>query len=119
VLASSGRPDHVDRYLDLIDGRALADGWTTSGDVDRTKPEPDLLQVALDQVGGSAGVVVGDSVWDFRAAARIGAPGYGLRTGGFAAAELREAGARAVYDSPAELCAHLDDTALAAAAQPA
>ena len=119
VLASSGRTDHVDRYLELIDGRALSDGWTTSGDVDRTKPEPDLLEVALDRVGGTAGVVIGDSVWDFRAAARVDAPGYGLRTGGFAVAELREAGARAVYDAPAELCAHLDETALASAAQPA
>jgi beta-phosphoglucomutase-like phosphatase (HAD superfamily) len=43
VLASSAKPDEVDHYLDLLDARDLADGWTTSGDVERTKPEPDLV----------------------------------------------------------------------------
>jgi HAD superfamily hydrolase (TIGR01549 family) len=112
VLASSGKSAHVDHYLGLFDGRELADAWTTADDVDSSKPAPDLLEVALDRVGGRSGVVVGDSVWDFRAAARIGAPGYAVRTGGFADCELREAGARDVFDSPAELLAGLDATAL-------
>jgi HAD superfamily hydrolase (TIGR01549 family) len=113
VLASSGKSSHVDHYLDLFDGRELADGWTTSDDVESSKPAPDLLQVALDRVGGRAGVVVGDSVWDFRAAARIGAPGYAVRSGGFGDEELREAGARDIFDSPEELRKKLDNTALA------
>jgi HAD superfamily hydrolase (TIGR01549 family) len=115
VLASSGREDHVDHYLGLFGGRELADGWTTSDDVEQTKPAPDLLEVALRKVGGTSGIVVGDSVWDFRAAARIGAPGYALRTGGFSADELRAAGALEVVDSPGELCERLDDTLLARA----
>ena len=43
VLASSAKPDEVDRYLDLLGARDLADAWTTSGDVERTKPAPDLV----------------------------------------------------------------------------
>ena len=35
VLASSAKPDEVDHYLDLLDARELADGWTTSGDVEQ------------------------------------------------------------------------------------
>ena len=116
VLASSGKPEHVEHYLDLFDGTRLADGWTTSADVDRTKPAPDLLDAALRAVGGTAGVLVGDSVWDFRAAAAFGAPGYAVRSGGFSAGELRDAGAREVYDSPAELHEHLDETLLASPA---
>lgn len=69
VLASSGRKDHVEHYLRLFDGRELSDDWTTSDDVDHTKPAPDLLEVALRKVGGTSGVVVSDSVWDFRAPA--------------------------------------------------
>jgi HAD superfamily hydrolase (TIGR01549 family) len=117
VLASSGRKDHVDHYLALFDGRELADGWTTSADVEQTKPAPDLLEVAVDRVGGRRAAVVGDSVWDFYAAARIGAPGYAVRTGGFSPDELRAAGALEVVDSPAQLCERLDDTVLAGGAR--
>jgi HAD superfamily hydrolase (TIGR01549 family) len=119
VLASSGRAEHVDRYLDLVGGRTLADAWTTSADVEHTKPAPDLLTAALDRVGGRSGVIVGDSVWDFRAAARLGVPGYAVRTGGFSEAELRDAGALDVVDSPAELLERLDKTALSAAGKAA
>jgi HAD superfamily hydrolase (TIGR01549 family) len=109
VLASSGKPEHVDHYLELIDGKSVAHGWTTSGDVDRTKPAPDLLQVALRKAGGDSPVMVGDSVWDFAAARRAGYPGYALRTGGFSEQELLEAGAAAVYDSVTELRENLDE----------
>ncbi|HEX4356681.1 MAG TPA: HAD family hydrolase [Pseudonocardia sp.] len=108
VLASSGKPEHVDHYLDLIDGKSLAHSWTTSGDVDRTKPAPDLLQIALRKAGGEAPVMIGDSVWDFAAADRAGYPGYALRTGGFSEQELLDSGALAVYDSLVELREALD-----------
>ncbi len=113
VLASSGRTDHVEHYLGLFDGKDLADGWTTSDDVERTKPAPDLLEAALRKVGGGVGVLVGDSVWDFRAAANLGAAGYAVRTGGFSVDELCESGALAVFDSPGELHERLDETLLA------
>jgi HAD superfamily hydrolase (TIGR01549 family) len=113
VLASSGKPEHVDRFLDLLDGRRRCDAWTTSEDVDATKPEPDLLQVALAKAGGRSGVVIGDSPWDFIAAGSSSMPGIGLRTGGFTAAELTQAGAGEVHDSPAALLKALDDGPLA------
>ena len=55
VLASSAKPHEVDHYLDLLDARELADGWTTSADVERTKPEPDLVEAAVEKAGGGAG----------------------------------------------------------------
>jgi phosphoglycolate phosphatase-like HAD superfamily hydrolase len=61
-------------------------------------------------------VLVGDSVSDFHAGARLGVPGYGLRTGGYSVDELREAGAREVFESPAQLHERLDQTSLAKAA---
>jgi HAD superfamily hydrolase (TIGR01549 family) len=109
VLASSGAPDHVEVYLDLFGGRDLAQAWTTSEDVERTKPAPDLLGAAVKKVGGGSPVVIGDSVWDFEAAGRAGYPGYAIRTGGFAVEELREAGARDVFDSVTELRDRLDE----------
>lgn len=113
VLASSGKPEHVDRYLKLFDGRSRAAAWTTSEDVEATKPAPDLLQVAVAKVGGRSPVLLGDSTWDFAAARRAGHPGYAIRTGGFSPEELREAGALEVFDSVRDLHAALDRTLFA------
>src|SRR5690348_8440717 len=54
ILASSAKQDEVDHYLDLLDARDLADDWTTSADVESTKPEPDLVHAALERAGGSS-----------------------------------------------------------------
>jgi HAD superfamily hydrolase (TIGR01509 family) len=116
VLASSGKPHHVERALDLLDVREIVDGWTTSEDVEATKPAPDLLQVALKKIGepvDAPSVVVGDSVYDVLAAKNAGMPSIVLRSGGFGDDELRTAGAAAIYDTPADLTTALDDTALA------
>lgn len=113
ALASSGKQEHIEHYLGLVNGKELADAWTTSADVRRTKPAPDLLEAALRRVHGTAGVLVGDSVWDFRAAAALGAPGYAVRSGGFSVEELCAAGATDVYDSPEVLLQCLDETLLA------
>ena len=112
VLASSAKQHEVDHYLDLLDARELADGWTTSADVDATKPEPDLVRAALDAAGTDDAVMVGDTTWDAEAAARAGIETLAVRTGGFSEAELRDAGAIAVFDSVAELRSSLDGTPL-------
>jgi HAD superfamily hydrolase (TIGR01549 family) len=110
VLASSAKRDEVDYYLDLLEARGLADAWTTSADVDATKPEPDLVVAALAKAGDGDAVLVGDSTFDCEAAARAGVPAVAIQTGGFSAAELRDAGAVEVFESIGELCEHLDDT---------
>ena len=93
VLASSGKSKHVDHFLDLIDGKSIADDWTTSDDVESSKPEPDLVATALDKVEGASGVMVGDSTWDCIAAGKLGVPSLAVRTGGFSVEELTDAGA--------------------------
>jgi len=103
ILASSAKPEELEIYIDLLDARELADGWTTSGDVQATKPQPDLVQVALEKAGQDEAVMVGDSSWDIEAARRAGLETLAVRTGGFAVDELRDAGASAVYDSIVEL----------------
>jgi HAD superfamily hydrolase (TIGR01509 family) len=104
ILASSAKEEEVDHYLDLLDARELVDGWTTSADVERTKPHPDLVHAALEKAGaGDPAVMVGDSVWDVKAAQAAGVPTLAVLTGGFSAAELREAGASQVVESIDEL----------------
>ena len=114
VLASSAKQAEVDHYLDLLDARELADDWTTSADVEATKPEPDLVHAALERVGGFAqeAVMIGDTPWDIYAAHNAGVGTLALRTGGFGVDELRDAGALDVFESVAELSSRLDQTAL-------
>jgi phosphoglycolate phosphatase-like HAD superfamily hydrolase len=90
----------------------LADDWTTSADVESTKPQPDLVQAALDKAGGGDAVMVGDTPWDIKAARAADVPTVAVITGGFSRAELEEAGAAAVYESVAELRRSLDESPL-------
>ena len=109
VLASSSPQDEIDRYLDLLDARELADGWTTDDDVEATKPEPDLVRAALEKAGTDAGVMVGDTPWDIESARKAGLETVTVITGGFSEQELRDAGAAGVYESVEELRGHLDE----------
>jgi HAD superfamily hydrolase (TIGR01549 family) len=112
VLASSAKPDEVEHYLDLLDARGLADAWTTAGDVEKTKPEPDLVHAALDHAGEDSAVMVGDSTWDCEAAKRAGVQTIAVLTGGFSEQELEDAGAVAVFNSIEELRRRLSETPL-------
>ena len=114
VLASSAKEDEVEHYLELLDARGLADAWTTSADVEATKPEPDLVRAALhradDAGGGDQAVLVGDTPWDVKSASAAGVPTIAVRTGGFSIDELEGAGAVAVFESIDELCRRIDET---------
>ncbi|MGH2868184.1 MAG: HAD family hydrolase [Solirubrobacteraceae bacterium] len=117
VLASSAKADEVEHYLELLQAREIVDGWTTSADVENTKPAPDLVHAALERVGADSGqtaVMVGDTPWDVKAAAQAGVDTLTVVTGGFSEQELREAGAIEVFESVAELESRLDETVLRA-----
>jgi HAD superfamily hydrolase (TIGR01549 family) len=104
VLASSAREEEVDHYLDLLEARDLVDAWTTSADVEQTKPAADLVHAALDKSGAEGeALMVGDSIYDVKAAGAADVPTLAVLTGGFSEAELREAGAADVVEAIAEL----------------
>jgi HAD superfamily hydrolase (TIGR01509 family) len=113
VLASSAKQEELDHYLELLDVRDLVDDWTTSADVEATKPEPDLVEVARAKTGQDEAVMVGDTTWDCEAAKRADVPTIAVLTGGFSEAELRDAGAVAVFESTADLREQLDEMPLA------
>ena len=114
VLASSGKRDDIEHYLDLLEVRDVISAFTTSEDAEETKPAPDLLQVALSTVDSERAVVIGESVWDCDAARRIGLPVVAVRTGGSGEAELLEHGASSVYPELDNLRADLTDLPFAA-----
>lgn len=114
VLASSGTKAQTEQALQLLERSDLVDTWVCSADVDTSKPAPDLVQVALERADGRAGVMIGDAVWDIKAARRAGIDAIGLRCGGFGEAELRDAGAASVFDSPLDLVERFDTSGLPA-----
>jgi HAD superfamily hydrolase (TIGR01509 family) len=109
VLASSADEAEFKVLRDALDAEDAIDAATSSGDVETSKPAPDLVEVALDKAGVPAheAVFVGDTVWDVQASQKVGVPCIGLLSGGISRDELITAGAAQVYSGPAELLADL------------
>lgn len=107
ILASSGKSHEVDHYLDILEARDIVDGWTTSADVQNTKPDPDLVLAALHKGGSTDALMVGDSPFDCMASKKAGIQTVAVLTGGFSPEELSEAGAIEVFESLPELTSRL------------
>lgn len=114
VLATSGAKSDLDWMLPVIGTHDVLRGAITSGDVDASKPAPDLLTTALDEhkLDPARTAVVGDTVWDVEAAQRAGLPCIAVLCGGIAESLLRDAGAVEVYEDPADLLAKLQSSPL-------
>lgn len=115
VLATSAPEEELVELLRVLDTDPALHAVTSSADVETAKPEPDVIQVALEKAGvpPERAVMVGDARWDGIAAGRAGVAFVGVLTGGISEAELRDAGAVAVYESVAELLEKLDESPLA------
>ncbi|MGI8330549.1 HAD family hydrolase [Actinomadura scrupuli] len=114
VLASSADEREFNALREALDAEDAIDDATSSADVERSKPAPDLVHVALDKarVRPEEAVFVGDTVWDVQACQKAGVPCVGLLSGGIGRDELLRAGAVEIYDGPADLLAALDRSAL-------
>jgi HAD superfamily hydrolase (TIGR01549 family) len=107
-LASSAGEPELKALLSVVPIGDLLQAQTTSSDADQSKPAPDIVQVALEQIGlpAEAVLMLGDSPYDIEAARQAGVGVVAVRCGGFSDDEL--AGARAIYNDPADLLAHLN-----------
>jgi HAD superfamily hydrolase (TIGR01549 family) len=112
VLASSSKEEDAEHYIELLDAKDLLTAYTTSADVEATKPAPDLVAVAMKKAGTLSAVMVGDATWDIEAATRADIQTLAVITGGFSEAELRDAGAIDVFESLVQLREKLDSTPL-------
>jgi membrane protein len=110
ALATSANPEELEYYVELLDARELIDLTTSKGDVEATKPAPDIFAAAVDKAGmrPQEALVIGDTPYDVLAANRASVQAIGLLSGGFSEEDLRAAGAIAVYNDAADLLAHWD-----------
>jgi HAD superfamily hydrolase (TIGR01509 family) len=118
VLATSAPADELSILREVLDSDDLVSAVTSSEDVDTAKPQPDIVNVALERAGvdASHAVFVGDAVWDVEACERAGLAAIALLSGGVSQGELEKAGAQRVFENTLELCQHIDDTPIGALA---
>lgn len=110
VLASSASQDDVEHFLGVLDADDVIDAWTTSDDVERSKPHPDIVHAALEKTNADRAVMIGDSRWDVEAAARAGLETICVLTGGWSKQELAVSGASGVFESLVDLRRRLEET---------
>jgi HAD superfamily hydrolase (TIGR01509 family) len=115
VLATSAPEDELAILREVLASDNLVAAVTSSNDVDTAKPQPDIVDVALERAGVDAdhAVFIGDTVWDVEACNRAGVPTIAVLSGGVSRGELEKAGAQAVFEDTKELCEHIDDTLIA------
>ena len=113
AIATSGRMETASANLKSLGVDRERAVVVTRDQVNYAKPDPDLFVEAARRLGTTThgSYVIGDSIWDMIAAARCGALGIGLLSGGYGQEELERAGALRVYDDPADMLIHLDELA--------
>ena len=115
ALASSASQAELDYYVSLLDVKAIVAAGTTSDDVKKSKPAPDIFGVALEKLALTAAqaIAVGDTPYDIESAGKCGIAAVAVRSGRFSDDALRGAGAVAIYDDVAALLADFDASPLA------
>lgn len=112
VIASSAQPDELEVLLQRAQVDDLLPERTSAQDAAQSKPAPDIVAVALERLGlpAEAVLMVGDTPYDIEAAGKVGVGVIAFRCGGFS--DDRLAGARAIYDDPADLVAQYESSPL-------
>lgn len=106
ALASSANEDEVEAYKKIANIEDLVEKATSADDSEKSKPEPDIFEAALELLGNPPPenvLVVGDTPYDAEAAAKAKLKTIGVLCGGFAKADLEAAGCAAIYENPADL----------------
>ncbi|HSH55882.1 MAG TPA: HAD family hydrolase [Candidatus Limnocylindrales bacterium] len=112
MVASSAKQDELDALLTAANVQDLLTEATTSDDAENSKPDPDIIHVALNKIGLKPSEVgmIGDTPYDIEAATKAGVACVVLRSGGWSDRDLSDA--FAIYNDPADLLAHRDDFGL-------
>ena len=115
ALASSAKKDELKRYKEIAQIDDLIESETSSDNVERSKPCPDIFEAALKQLGNVTPdkvIVVGDTPYDAAAAAEANLKSIGLLCGGWTEPQLRRAGCIPIYRDPADLLARYEESPL-------
>lgn len=106
AVASSSQGQQLDALLKVADITDLLDETTSADDAQQSKPDPDIIEAALQKIGlpPEQTLMLGDTPYDIAAARKLGMGTIAVRCGGWGDRDL--AGAVAIYADPADLLAH-------------
>lgn len=110
VLATSAGEEELAVLRGALDSEDLISAVTSAADVDRAKPHPDIVAIALERIGAAPddAIFLGDAVWDVHAAQKAGVPAAAVLSGGTSREALQEAGAAAIYEGPLDVHEHIE-----------
>jgi len=110
VVATSASKDDMGKLLEKAGIKDLIEEKTSQSDVEASKPDPDVIEAAVEKAGckPSEAVMLGDTPYDVEASRRAGVPCVALRCGGWGDEDLKDA--VAIYDDPADLLANYDQS---------
>lgn len=114
-LASSAKGDELAAYKRITGIEPFLEAETSSDDVDKSKPEPDVFLAAIDRLGRMDThkiIAVGDTPYDAEAAGKAGLRTIGVLSGGWPREKLVAAGCIAVYRNSADLLDNYDTSPL-------
>ncbi|MCE7982353.1 MAG: HAD family hydrolase [Caldilinea sp. CFX5] len=114
VVGSSAKQEELAKLLVIANVADLIQAVTAADDAEHSKPEADIVEVALAKMAHPRNTVVmlGDTPYDLEAATQAGIAMIALRCGGWQDTDLP--GALAIYDDPADLLANFATSPLAA-----
>jgi HAD superfamily hydrolase (TIGR01509 family) len=112
-LASSAHQEELEDYKRIANIEDLVEASSSSDDVSRSKPHPDIFEATLKKLGvpSKNALALGDTPYDAEAAGKANVWTVGVITGGWTEAELRAAGCIEVYRDVAELLENFDHSA--------
>ncbi len=113
IASSSAKKDELAALLELAGVDDLIGEQTSSNDAEGSKPDPDVLEAALEKLALPAGaaLLIGDTPFDLQAAAPLGLGVIALRCGGWDDEDL--VGALAIYNDPQDLLTHYETSPFA------
>lgn len=112
ALATSAEEDDIEKYKEIANIKDLVDKETSSDDVEDSKPDPDIFEVAfnrLKDVEKDEVLIIGDTVWDAKAAVKCSIKIIGVKSGGWSAEKLYSEGYIKVYRDIKEIYDRFDE----------
>jgi len=112
VVGSSSEPDELESLVEIAGATQYLETQISFGDVENSKPNPDIVHTALNklQLNANEVILIGDTPYDIEAASKAGVRTIALRCGGWNDSDLE--GALAIYNSPADLLANYQTSPL-------
>ena len=112
AVATSSEKEDLEAFKTVLKIHDLIEEDTTADDAEKAKPEPDIFQASLKQLGlqPDEAIALGDTPWDIEAARKAGVRTVAVQSGGWKSDDLKAAGALAVYVDAADILRNFESS---------